>query len=83
MTHIAQYISAGVLAIFAATTVLVILADLGRILRRFLSQRTLRKLGPKRPNDQDSLRGDGKSQTRMSARPAMALGLTANPWKES
>lgn len=46
MTHIAQYIPAVVLAILVTLLALVILADLGRTLRRFFSQRTLRKVGP-------------------------------------
>jgi len=81
--HLAQYISAAVLATCVTLLALVIVVDLWRTLRLFLTQSTEPKFGQEEPKGHSFIRGDGWRQSQRPARRAKVSVLTANLWKES
>ena len=83
MMRLGQYIPAVVLATCVTLLTMVILIDLWRTVRLFLTQSTEREFGPEEPKGHNFLRGDGWRQSQWPARRAKASVLSANLWKES
>jgi len=81
--RLGQCIPAVVLATCVTLLTMVILIDLWRTVRLFLTQSTEHEFGPEEPKGPNFLRGDGWPQSRRPGRRAKPSVLTANLWKES